>query len=1637
MMSTTDDNLTVRTGADADGKVKAELGDDPGRTGEYAFSFTLYNLTDQAQVYTLRTDLFTQAVKNDTYLSKGTTGLDFGVSYSWNGQGTQVESHDVDGDGDTDRDDAQAILDYVSGKLERPEDDAELMAAADLDGDEMLSSQDAYLLLGLLDQAAQGGYVLAANGTADVTVTIELTAAQKEELDQLFRDELGLGGAYIQGYTYVSTGSSTREGERLDTVHAIPILGFYGAWTDATMFDTTSYTQNLYENGNGLEPQEPYAASSETTNYLRLQQNGRSLYFAGNPYMVEESFPADRLAINSSTTLESIGYNLIRAAGTTGYAVTRLDQEGLVTDILSSGITGTGVYGMYYSNSNGWQGTATRTYPLNKTPAALGLQQGERFRVGFYAVPEYNAMLVNNSYDSADSGSLNLTGFNTLLKSNALGKGAYVGFDFVVDNEAPVIDHYSLDGSTLSVTASDNEALAYVAVLSLDGTVRYAEKAPGTDTYTVSFDASDAIENAPGYVAVFVGDYAGNEAARALKVNENSHVDRTVFVQTDTLTEGGEYLIVNTMTPGAGAALGHSGGNIQTNRITVKQGDSGSDGRPYVETGSVAATSVWTVGAGSSSGTWTFENGGYFLRRSNTNNLTITPDTSRRDWTWDGANNRLSINDRYLRYTNDTFSLNTAENSVYLFQKASQEYEADPYSVMSVSITPDSLELYKGTSAELSASVTPLTAEDRSVTWASSDPGVATVDQTGQVEAVGAGSATITAAANGDPSKKAECVVKVISINKALNAIIWDPYGDVYFSRFNASSLPAWTALHNEPVGTKLTSAFVAADGTLYVGTLDSDASTILYTADPGSDYALTEFGNNYVGAFGMARASTAYPDYFVYGYAKYLVFGNLTPKEDEKAGGTFSGLPYGLLDVSSTSVGDAYVCAVCARTVGGPSSSFFFLDENGKIWRTTLSIGANVSFSAPVLVMETGIGTGLMYQSLYFDGTYLYWSHCDGEQAELIIINPSTGALYRAGNFGTDVWPVAGLYVDGAAAPASVDDDPVVEPLQLEPADSFDDLMTPDVIERLREAYAEYGLVLTLPLPEDEDPEGGELPETPEEPVIEPVIEPVEEPVEEPTITPAEEPEEPIQIPAEEPVIEPVEEIGSAEPVFGTLQAFRAAPAIPAADLNAYTEPEEEPDAKELVIGLGETEQTHNGYISVEYNPELLTFTGFEKADCLSHISVYDDPEKPGIISIAYANKAASGSDFIPADTVFVTLRFTTGCTGAAEEQDKVWITTLERNGDLKLDEATAVDFTGAGHRWGEPVWTWAEDYSSAVVTLTCAVCGETRTETAEISRTPEGSTVKYTATVEVDGAVFTDVKTGECAAVVGKSLSLKGKIAVNFYLALPESVLSDEGAYVTINDVKYLVSEAEQSEVRANTGYRFTTTVKFAHLQDEQLLRIFNGQDEPVLLLDSEGRDLTETGFVYRAQDYIEYVRANSEDEGLLAVVNALSDLGSLAQEQFKYHADSREKVVGDLASVTAEMVKDHELKLTTADSAGIRYYGSSLLLKDTTTVRHYFKLDGGEIGDYTFTVDGAEVEITEKGGLYYVDITGIVARDLDKSFHVEVLKGQETVIGLDYSALSYACTTLSRGKTDTLTELAKAVVLYSQAANAYLPE
>ena len=69
--------------------------------------------------------------------------------------------------------------------------------------------------------------------------------------------------------------------------------------------------------------------------------------------------------------------------------------------------------------------------------------------------------------------------------------------------------------------------------------------------------------------------------------------------------------------------------------------------------------------------------------------------------------------------------------------------------VSSVAISGGNFELKEGASKQLSATVAPSNATDRAVSWKSSDTSVATVDASGKVTAVKAGTAAITATAGG------------------------------------------------------------------------------------------------------------------------------------------------------------------------------------------------------------------------------------------------------------------------------------------------------------------------------------------------------------------------------------------------------------------------------------------------------------------------------------------------------------------------------------------------------------------------------------------------------------------------------------------------------------------------------------------------------------------------------------------------------------------------------------------------------------------------------------------------------------------------------------------------------------------------
>ena len=81
--------------------------------------------------------------------------------------------------------------------------------------------------------------------------------------------------------------------------------------------------------------------------------------------------------------------------------------------------------------------------------------------------------------------------------------------------------------------------------------------------------------------------------------------------------------------------------------------------------------------------------------------------------------------------------------------------------VSSITLNNSTIELDKGNAATITATITPSNATIKNIVWTSSNPQIATVDKSGKVTALSAGTATITAIANDGSNVSASCVVTV------------------------------------------------------------------------------------------------------------------------------------------------------------------------------------------------------------------------------------------------------------------------------------------------------------------------------------------------------------------------------------------------------------------------------------------------------------------------------------------------------------------------------------------------------------------------------------------------------------------------------------------------------------------------------------------------------------------------------------------------------------------------------------------------------------------------------------------------------------------------------------------------------------
>ena len=272
-----------------------------------------------------------------------------------------------------------------------------------------------------------------------------------------------------------------------------------------------------------------------------------------------------------------------------------------------------------------------------------------------------------------------------------------------------------------------------------------------------------------------------------------------------------------------------------------------------------------------------------------------------------------------------------------------------------------------------------------------------------------------------------------------------------------------------------------------------------------------------------------------------------------------------------------------------------------------------------------------------------------------------------------------------------------------------------------------------------------------------------------------------------------------------------------------------------------------------------------------------------------------------------------------------------------------------------------------------------------------------------------------------------------MNFYL--DDEVLD---TYAGTKTVKFTVDGKETTVAVPATatadGYKVTCNVVAAQMA-HKITATLCVDDEAVATDEYSVQEYAEKVYA-NPGEYLPEDKADKADE-FKALAAAMLHYGGEAQTVFADalivkpdRADSNLDSAADYSAVTADAVAakiNGETSNLNAVAAhlGAKFYTSSLLYLSQNTLRLYFTQN-----DDSF--DPALFDDVRSEYYYYVQKEDIPAAELDDQQSFTVGNGTFT-----YSALDYVKAVIGSSMTDAQKNLAKALFLYNQAANAYFDD
>ncbi len=495
----------------ADGKVKIEVGQ---VYNGFSAEFAVTNFSDEAMSLYLSGEFFTQWISGG-FRTEYTTPISAGITWTVDGQPYTPNdlSLDFNNDGFANAADAQTLLDWCA------DDSTEIykLQNADLDNDGNVDTNDAKLAFERLNGAA---LTLAAGETSEITATVSYDMSAYDAVN----------GNYLEGFLFVQEGE-TNDGA-LGVKHSIPVYGYNGSFSNASMFDRGSVLEYTYGFGDG-DPNYgavPYLygvlGSAAVETFLVTYPGYSGKYaFGGNPVISDQAYHPERNALNTSTVLAGVSFSQIRNSGASRFFLTDQDDN-IVQGTEMRGGSGSAAYS-YISNGQVQYSNTATTINLNFIPR--NLPEDLQLTAHYQLALEY--------YASADGS----------IRWDDLGKGSELTIPFVIDNTAPeitAVTRRTIEASegadasdTLEISASDNQYIAAVILwtdedelLDKQGSV---ETARAGDALTYSFDLQDIFkgEEVYPYLLVEVYDYAMN-----LSIYKINYLDDLETAQVESVT---------------------------------------------------------------------------------------------------------------------------------------------------------------------------------------------------------------------------------------------------------------------------------------------------------------------------------------------------------------------------------------------------------------------------------------------------------------------------------------------------------------------------------------------------------------------------------------------------------------------------------------------------------------------------------------------------------------------------------------------------------------------------------------------------------------------------------------------------------------------------------------------------------------------------------------------------------------------------------------------------------------------------------------------------------------------------------------------------------------------------------------------